>query len=259
MRMNKRMMFGIISIALAAVIALIGIPAVLGQSNSKVNIVRVKTAVEAGTIVTAEQVEMAEVGSQGLPEGVATSTEQVVGKYALIDLVPGDYFLPSKVSSESPDTDPILSKLSGDKIAVSMSVQSLAGVLSNKLRTDDIVGIYSFENGEVVQKDELQYVQIIAISNSGGTNIEDAVGDESRMAATVTFLVNDAQAKKMIEIENSSRMHLTLISRGDTKRAKELLAEQEDILEELRELEESEFDDDFFLDFEDDEDIGGGL
>ncbi len=256
MRMNKRMMFGIISIALAAVIALIGIPAVLGQSNSKVSIVRVKTVVEAGTIVTAEQVEMAEVGSQGLPEGVATSTEQVVGKYALVDLVPGDYFLPSKVSSESPDTDPILSKLSGDKIAVSMSVQSLAGVLSNKLRTDDIVGIYSFENGEVVQKEELQYVRIIAISNSSGTNLEDAVGDESRMAATVTFLVNDQQARRMIEIENSSRMHLTLISRGDTKRAKELLAEQEEILEELREPEESEFDDDFFLDFED---IGGGL
>lgn len=37
----------------------------------------------------------------------------------------------------------------------------------------------------------------------------------------------------MIEIENEHSMHMTLISRGDTKRAKELLAEQEDILEQI--------------------------
>ena len=35
MKMNRRMLFGIISIALAAVIALIGIPAVIGQKTEK--------------------------------------------------------------------------------------------------------------------------------------------------------------------------------------------------------------------------------
>ena len=188
MRMNKRLLFGIISIALAAVIALIGIPAVIGQSNTKINIVRVKEAIEEGTVVTAEQLEMAEVSSHGLPANVATDFTQVVGTYALVDLVPGDYFLPTKVSTESPEKDTILKKLTGDKIAVSMSVQSLAGVLSNKLRTDDIVSVYSYEDGEVVKVEELQYVRIIAVTNSNGTNIEDAVGDESRMAATITFL-----------------------------------------------------------------------
>ncbi len=242
MKMNKRLLFGIISIALAAVIALIGIPAVIGQSNTKINIVRVKETIEEGTVVTAEQLEMAEVSSHGLPANVATDFTQVVGTYALVDLVPGDYFLPTKVSTESPEKDTILKKLTGDKIAVSMSVQSLAGVLSNKLRTDDIVSVYSYEDGEVVKVEELQYVRIIAVTNSNGTNIEDAVGDESRMAATITFLVNDRQAAKMIEIENEYPMHMTLISRGDSKRAKELLAEQEDILEQIALEEEMEAD-----------------
>ncbi len=250
------MLFGIISIALAAVIALIGIPAIIGQTNTKANIVRVKANIEKGTVITAEQVEMAEVSTHGLPANVATDNSQVVGKYALVDLVPGDYFLPTKVSSESPEKDAILSKLKGDKIAVSMSVQSLAGTLSNKLRTDDIVAIYTFVDGETVKPEELQYVRIIAISNSNGTNIEDAVGDESRMASTITFLVTDRQAAKMVEIENSSRMHIALISRDDTKRAKELLAEQEEILEQIEleeseEEEEGEFDFDFEFDFED--------
>ncbi len=242
MKMNKRLLFGIISIALAAVIALIGIPAVIGQSNTKLQIVRVKEAIEEGTVVTAEQLEMAEVSSHGLPANVATDFTQVVGAYALVDLVPGDYFLPTKVSIESPEKDTILKKLTGDKIAVSMSVQSLAGVLSNKLRTDDIVSVYSYEDGEVVKIEELQYVRIIAVTNSNGTNIEDAVGDEFRMAATITFLANDRQAAKMIEIENEYPMHLTLVSRGDTKRAKELLAEQEDILEQIALEEEMEAD-----------------
>ena len=245
MRMNKRLLFGIISIALAAVIALIGIPAVIGQSNTTLQIVRVKEAIEKGTVVTADQLEMAEVSSHGLPANVATDFIQVVGTYALVDLVPDDYFLPAKVSTETPEKDTILKKLTGDKIAVSMSVQSLAGVLSNKLRTDDIVSIYSYEDGEVVKTGELQYVRIIAVTNSNGTNIEDAVGDESRMAVTITFLVNDRQAARMIEIENEHPMHLALVSRGDTNRAKELLAEQEEILEQIaldEEMEEDETD-----------------
>ncbi len=240
MRMNKRLLFGIISIALAAVIALIGIPAVIGQSNTKLQIVRVKEAIEEGTVIVADSLEMAEVSSHGLPANVATDFTQVVGTYALVDLVPGDYFLPTKVSTESPDKDTILKKLTGDKIAVSMSVQSLAGVLSNKLRTDDIVSVYSYEDGDVVKVEELQYVRIIAVTNANGTNIEDAVGDESRMAATITFLANDRQAAKMIEIENEHPMHLTLVSRGDTKRAKELLAEQDEILEQIALDEEME-------------------
>ena len=117
-----------------------------------------------------------------------------------------------------------------------MSVQSLAGILSNKLKTDDIVAIYSYnEDGEIEVVEELQYVRIIAISNSNGTNIEDATGDESRMASTITFLAEDLQAQKMIEIENENPMHLVLVSRGDIKRAQELLNKQDEILDEIRE------------------------
>ena len=48
MKLNKRLLFGIVSIVLAAVVALIGIPMVLGKGSANVNIVRVKTAIEKG-------------------------------------------------------------------------------------------------------------------------------------------------------------------------------------------------------------------
>ena len=234
MKLNKRLLFGIVSIALAAVVALIGIPMVLGKGSATVNIVRVKSPIEKGSIITAEQLETVEVSSHGLPANVATDTKQVVGNYATVDMVAGDYFLPSKVSASSPEKDVILSKLPDGKSAISMSVQSLAGVLSNKLRAEDIVSVYSYVDGEAVIVDELKYVRIIAVSNASGTNIEDAVGDESRMAATVTFLADELQAQKLVEIEKESPMHLVLVSRGNAKRAEELLAEQDVILEDIR-------------------------
>ena len=234
MKLNKRLLFGIVSIALAAVVALIGIPMVLGKGSATVNIVRVKSPIEKGSIITAEQLETVEVSSHGLPANVATDTKQVVGNYATVDMVAGDYFLPSKVSASSPEKDVILSKLPDGKSAISMSVQSLAGVLSNKLRAEDIVSVYSYVDGEAVITDELKYVRIIAVSNASGTNIEDAVGDESHMAATVTFLADELQAQKLVEIEKESPVHLVLVSRGNSKRADELLTEQDVILEDIR-------------------------
>lgn len=257
MKMNRRMLFGIISIALAAVIALIGIPAVMGQGNAKINIVRVKSPIDKGTVISADSLEMVEVSSHGLPANVATDMSQVIGGYALVDLVPDDYVLPSKVSTAPPEHDPILNKLPDGKVAISMSVKSLAGILSNKLRADDIVAIYSYnKDGEIEVIKELQYVRIIAVSNSNGTNIEDVVGDESRMASTITFLADDLQAAKMITIENENPMHLVLVSRGNTKRAKELLTAQDEILIEIREKMEEESEEETGYIFDDMEEMG---
>ena len=239
MKLNKRLVFGIISIVLAAVVALIGIPAVLGQQNNKVKILRVKTDVEKGTVIVNEQLETVEVSALNLPADIATDPAQVVGKYALVDMVAGDYFLPSKVSSKSPVKDTVLAELKDGKVAVSKSITNFAGSLSNKLKTGDIVGIYRYEDG-VEQVEELQYVKIIALTNSSGINIEDATGDESTMAATVTFLATYAQAEKIIEIENESPMHMVLVCRDNEKRAKELLTEQERILDEIALREEEE-------------------
>ncbi len=232
MKLNKRFIFGILSIVLAAVVALIGIPAVLGQQNQKTVILRVKNDIEKGTVITSEQLESVEVSSLNLPPDVANDLGQVVGKYALVDMVAGDYFLPSKVSSKSPMKDTVLSELNDGKVAVSKSITNFAGALSNKLKTGDIVGIFKYEDG-VEQVEELQYVKIIALTNSSGINIEDATGDESTIAATVTFLATYAQAEKIIEIENESPMHMVLVCRDNEKRAKELLTEQERILEEI--------------------------
>ena len=104
-----------------------------------------------------------------------------------------------------------------------------------------ISGDVTEEGAEKVE--ELQYVRIIAVSNANGTNIEDAIGDESRMASTLTFLADYTQAARMIELEIDGPMHIVLVSRGDAKEAKKLLAEQDEILERIaieKEMQEAE-------------------
>ena len=49
--------------------------------------------------------------------------------------------------------------------------------------------------------------------------------------STVTFLLTDRQAQKLITIEHEHPMHLALVSRGDIHRAVDLLNEQKEILD----------------------------
>ena len=99
MKMNNRFIYGILSIALAAIIAFIAIPAVTSRTRSTCGIVRMKAAVTRGTPITADDLEIVEVGGFNLPDSVARRIEDVAGTYAATDLYPGDYILPEKVSS----------------------------------------------------------------------------------------------------------------------------------------------------------------
>ena len=94
MRINNRFIYGIISILLAAVIAFVAIPVVTKKTSSTLEIVRVVNPLERGQQITAQDLELIEVGSYNLPASVAIRLEDVTGTYAAASLMPGDYILP---------------------------------------------------------------------------------------------------------------------------------------------------------------------
>lgn len=59
MKVNSRFLYGILSILLAAIIAFIAIPTVTRKTNSKVEIIRITTALDRGDPITAKDVELA--------------------------------------------------------------------------------------------------------------------------------------------------------------------------------------------------------
>ena len=142
MKMNHRFLYGILSIVLAAVIAFIAIPAVTSRTNSTCEIVRMKTAGPRGKPITADDLEVVEVGGFNLPDSVARKVGDVAGTYAAADLYPGDYILPEKVSSVPLSSDLSLNGIPDGMLAISITTQTLATSLSDKLQGGDIIRLY---------------------------------------------------------------------------------------------------------------------
>ena len=132
MKLNNRFIFGLLSILLAAVIAFVALPTIAKQTNGKTEIVRVTKPVLKGEQLSADNTESVEVGSYNLPPNIAHSPDDVKGLYATADLSPGDYILTSKTSSVPVSSDVALNSIPSGKVAISLTVKTLASGLSDR-------------------------------------------------------------------------------------------------------------------------------
>ena len=236
MKLNNRFIFGILSLVLAAVIAFVALPTIARQTNGKTEIVRITQPVLKGEKITSDNAEVVEVGGYNLPSNVAHSMEDVEGLYVTADLAEGDYILTSKVSTVPVSSDVALNDIPSGKVAISLTVKTLASGLSDKLQPGDIIRIYHFlETAEEVP--ELRFVKVLSVTDSDGINVdntkEPTEDEEPQQSATITVLASPEQARIITEMENDGVAHVALISRNNDQLAEELLAEQDKTLQEL--------------------------
>ena len=238
MKMNNRFIYGILSIVLAAIIAFIAIPAVTSKTSSTCEIVRMKNTVTRGTLITADDIELVEVGGFNLPDSVARKLENVTGTYAAANLYPGDYLLPDKVSSVPLSSDLVLNEIPDGKVAISITTQTLATGLSDKLQDGDIIRLYHYDDENVLEPvtdiPELRFVKVRAVTDSKGLDIDYTTppeeDEERQQTATITVLATPEQAMLLTRYENEGLLHVALINRGNAELAEELLARQDEIL-----------------------------
>lgn len=236
MKLNNRFIFGILSLVLAAVIAFVALPTIARQTNGKTEIVRITQPVLKGEKITSDNAEVVEVGGYNLPSNVAHSMEDVEGLYVTADLAAGDYILTSKVSTVPVSSDVALNDIPSGKVAISLTVKTLASGLSDKLQPGDIIRIYHFlETAEAVP--ELRFVKVLSVTDSDGINVdntkEPTEDEEPQQSATITVLASPEQARIITEMENDGVAHVALISRNNDQLAEELLAEQDKTLQEI--------------------------
>ena len=238
MKMNNRFIYGILSIALAAIIAFIAIPAVTKKTSSTCEIVRMKTAVSRGTVITSADVELVSVGGFNLPDSIARKTEDVIGTYATTDLYSGDYILPEKVSSVPLSSDLTLNEIPDGMVAISITTQTLATALSDKLQGGDIIRLYHYDDNNVLEPvadiPDLRFVKVLSVSDSKGLDVDYTTppdeDEERQQTATITVLATPEQAMLLTRYENEGVLHVALISRGNDALATELLERQSEIL-----------------------------
>lgn len=191
MKLNNRFIFGILSLVLAAVIAFVALPTIARQTNGKTEIVRITQPVLKGEQLTGENTEVVEVGGYNLPSNVAHTLSDVEGLYVTADLAEGDYILTSKVSTVPVSSDVALNDIPSGKVAISLTVKTLASGLSDKLQPGDIIRIYHFlETAEEVP--ELRFVKVLSVTDSDGINVdntkEPTEDEEPQQSATITVL-----------------------------------------------------------------------
>lgn len=238
MKMNNRFIYGILSLILAAIVAFIAIPAVTSKTSHTTQIVRMKSDVARGSIVTSADVELVEVGGYNLPDGLAKEISDVTNTYATTNLYIGDYLLPTKLSRDPLSSDLSLNNIPDGYVAISITTQTLASGLSDKLQANDIIRLYHYDKDEVLEPvvdiPELRYVKVLGVTDSEGLPIDyttpPAEDEERQQTATITVLATPTQALLLTKFENEGVLHAALICRGNETLAEDLLGRQDDIL-----------------------------
>ena len=149
-------------------------------------------------------------------------------------MVKGDYIFPQKIADFATDEkmDRIIKE---DKKLVTVSVSSIAAGLSSHLKSGDIVTVAVFlnpkesSNGEqsaspkVMIYPELKSLEVYSVENSRTQSIEQAreqqqadnkTSSNDPIPKTVTLIVTEAQAVKLIETEYTGKLHMILEKRG---------------------------------------------
>ena len=99
--LGNRTVIGIICIVAALAICFGIAPVVNKLRDGKTAVVRVVRTVEKGSPITDADIEIADVGSYNLTDGLLKNKDDVIGKHAACDLFPGDYISPAKLTDKT--------------------------------------------------------------------------------------------------------------------------------------------------------------
>ena len=236
--LKNRTVLGLVCIVLSLIICFGLTPLFNDAVKAQVEIVRIVRNVNKGEIITEDMVTLVKIGGHNLPTNVLKEKENVVGQYAKYDLLTGDYVLSDKLS-ETPLTEFVyLHELDGTHQAMSITIKSFAAGLSGKLEAGDIVSLIASEVGdfrETVAPPELQYVRVIAVTDSNGNDkgYTENNSDEEELPSSITLLVVPVQARLLAEFETTGRIHCTLVYRGMEENSNKFLQTQADYLKSL--------------------------
>ena len=102
-------------------------------------------------------------------------------------------------------SDVALNDIPSGKVAISLTVKTLASGLSDKLQPNDIIRIYHFLD-VAADVPELQFLKVLSVTDSDGINVDNtkelAEDEEKQQSATITVLATPEQAKIITALEN---------------------------------------------------------
>jgi len=223
---NKYVIFALCLI-ISGVIAFIIVPQQNKSMSNAVEIVRVTKQIEKNTVITEDMLEFSKVMPLGLPENIIKEKQAVIGKIATVTLMPEDNLIPQKFADTQSITNKELYDMdNADRLAVSVSVKSLAASLSGKLLPGDVVSVYGYLTDEkaLANFSDLMYVEVLAVTNDKAEDMDTRKADgetdtsDTVIPSAVTLSVNRNQARELVELENKGSIHIVFVGRGQASK-----------------------------------------
>ena len=179
MKMKNRTLIGIVCIVLAVAVTFLVSPLVNRISEQKTDVIRFTKDISHGSKIAETDIEIVKLSKNSVPEKALKTKDAVVGKYAKADLFKGDLATEIKITDDENSVANVFSSLNGDKVAMSVTINTFAGGLSGKLENGDIVSVYvTDKEGETKVPSELKYVKVITTTTSGGVDETEVVENE---------------------------------------------------------------------------------
>lgn len=231
---------------LGAVCLLVAVALLLGNiflpklSTTEMTVVVAKRDLPQGTVITKDDIATMTISRSIFDRNkqLLHSVEDALGRYiATQGVMEGDFLTTAKISVTLPFRDAYLYDLPQGSYAISVSIDTFAAGLSDKIVSGDIVTIYAIV-GEASESNyyarsflSLQAVEVLAVTRGDGLDSgAGAENDEQKAnSATITLLVNAQQAQLLAGLDAHGALHIVLAARDKTTPyAQELLRAQAD-------------------------------
>ena len=165
---RSRTVIGAVCILLAVLVCF-GITPLFNEGlKAQTEAVRVKAEViPRGTYITADMVEVYTRGASGMEDSIATSLDEVVGRYTYVELRKNTDVNTAWLSSEPLTQYEYLTRLNGSKVAISVTIPTFAKGGSGKVEAGDIIMLFA-TNKDTGDPVVVGYIALGSVENLNG-------------------------------------------------------------------------------------------
>lgn len=241
---RNRFVIGGLCVLAAAVLAFFVLPRLNEAKEATVMVVRAVRDIDAGDEIAEKDLELIEVGAYNLPKGIFNEKQPVIGNYAKVPMLTGDFIMDTKLSSVRFST--LMEKAVNEKKhLLTITLSNTAAGVGGHLQAGDIVAVRYFvpetKETETVYDEELETdvvietvipacivddpllsrITLYAVENASAETIttDDSEGAQALDRAipkTATLIVTEEQMQAILLAEYTSKIHLVFVSRGDS-------------------------------------------
>jgi len=216
--MKSRLYCAIICYVLSFILLCICIPITKKIMYPKADGIRVVHGIDQGEQIQRDDIEVVRIGTIGLSDGIIETPEDVIGRYAKVDIVAEDLLFDSKISQLPLDGDHPKDILPSGQKAILIRLKMIEGSEYPMPETGDIVRLNHFDK-KLTEIPTLQFVRILSVLPEQEDYIE------------VTIAVNEEQWKYTRKHQEDV-FYGSVIVRSNEELAEKLLQEQDSYFKE---------------------------